>query len=215
VRPSTYDRSRQPLAERITALDPVRIQRAVAACAGLALLALLLLSPALARAAAPEGVGADPAAMRRALDAHVLQTVDGVRLPMGSLRGEIVVVNFWASWCRPCRKELPVLDALHASLKGRGARVVAISIDEDPRNVERFVKANRLTLPVYHDGPEGLARKLDLQHLPLTLVLDRRGEVVWTMSGSDRAALDALARKTESLIAPAQALSLPREGEGE
>lgn len=191
--------------------DAARLGRVAAACAGGALLALMLLSPALTRAAAPDGVGVDTATMRRALAAHVLRTTAGVKLPLGSLRGEVVVINFWASWCRPCRRELPVLNALHASLAGRGGRVLAVSIDEDPRNVDRFVKANRLTLPVYHDGPAGLAKALNLTHVPCTLVIDRRGEVAWSMSGSDAAALDQLSRKTESLLSPAQAASVTQE----
>jgi len=152
--------------------------------------------------------------MRRALASHVLRTTDGVKLPLASLRGEVVVLNFWASWCRPCRRELPALDDLHAALAGRGARVLAVSIDEDARNVDRFVKSNHLTLPVYHDGPEGLAKALNLTHIPCTLVLDRRGDVAWSMSASDPAALATLARKTESLLVPAQAASVTEEEQG-
>ncbi len=199
----------------VPALEPGRVGRAAAACAGAALLALMLLSPALVRAAGSGVVGADAAAMRRALASHVLTGVDGRRLPLASLQGEVVVLNFWASWCRPCRHELPALDRLNASLAGRGARVLAVSIDEDLRNVTRFVESNGLTLPVYHDGPDGLARDLALQHIPCTLVLDRDGNVVWTTSGSDAGALDALARRTEALLAPSQALAIPARGASE
>lgn len=208
-------RRSHPILARMASLDAARLQRAAAGAAGAALLALMLLSPALVRAAAPDGVGADAATMRRALDAHVLVTTDGVKLPLASLRGEVMVVNFWASWCRPCRRELPELNALHASLARRGGRVLAVSIDEDARNVDRFVKANGLTLPVYHDGPEGLAKALKLTHIPCTLVIDRGGRVAWSMSGSDPASLDRLARKAESLLAPAQALSVTPEGDTE
>jgi peroxiredoxin len=182
---------------------------AIPRVARVALMALAVGGPtaaltiSLAWAGAPAGVGVSAPAMRAALDRHVLRTVDGVTLSLASLRGEVVVINFWASWCRPCRKELPELDALHATLAARGGRVLAVSIDEDPRNVERFVRAHGLTLPVYHDGPEGLARALDLGHIPYTLVLDRRGEVAYASSGADRAALEALEKTTLSLLASA------------
>jgi thiol-disulfide isomerase/thioredoxin len=182
-----------------------------------ALVFCALIAGAAAPAAARDlaGVGVAPDAARRALAAHVLATTGGERQPVAALRGEVLIVNFWASWCRPCRRELPALDALHASLAGRGARVLAVSIDEDPRNVDRFVRANRLTLPVYHDGPNGIARALSLTHVPCTLVLDARGEIVWATSDSDQAALDRLAGQVESLIERRQALSLPERGADE
>jgi len=184
-----------------------RLARVGRACLGGALLALLLLSPALARADRPEGVGADPGVLRAALSHHVLRTTEGRKLPLASLHGEVVVINFWASWCQPCRSELPALDALNARMAGRGARVLAVSIDQDPRNVERFVKTHHLSLPVFHDGPDGLAKALDLQHIPFTIVLDRDGAVAYTSSGADRASLDALATRTDALIAAKPYLS--------
>ena len=149
--------------------------------------------------------GLDPERARRALAAHTLRTVDGRTLALASLRGEVVVVNFWASWCAPCRKELPRLDRLHAELAGRGARVVAISIDHEASNVRRFVKAHRLSLPVYHDGPDGLARTLDLSHVPFTLVLDRDGGVALATAGADAKALEVITATTRRLMAAAPA----------
>jgi thiol-disulfide isomerase/thioredoxin len=100
-----------------------------------------------------------------------------------------VVVNFWASWCAPCRKELPRLDALNAELAKSGGRVVAVSIDTDANNARRFVLAHKLTMPVAQDGPDGLARRLDLQHVPCTVVLDRDGSIACAVGGGDEAAL--------------------------
>jgi thiol-disulfide isomerase/thioredoxin len=124
-----------------------------------------------------------------------------------------VVLNFWASWCPPCRRELPHLDALQASLQGRGARVVAISIDEEARNVQRFARAQRLTLPLYHDGPDHLARRLDLPHVPFTIVLDRRGEVALVTSGADERALQTITETTRRLMAAADTPATTLAGE--
>jgi len=154
---------------------------------------------------APAHVGATggPAAdrLRAALAAHPLHALDGRTLTVPSLAGEVVVVNFWASWCRPCRRELPALDDLNASLTKQGGRVLAISIDEDPGNVRRFARQHALRLPLYVDGPQGLARQLDLDRVPYTVVLDRRGAVAFTTSGANPAGLSELAAVTRRLAA--------------
>jgi len=147
------------------------------------------------------GAGMDPERVRRELRTHTLRTVDGRSLALGSLKGEVVVVNFWASWCAPCRKELPRLDALHASIANDGGRVVAVSIDREARNARRFAKTHRLALPIYHDGPDGLARKLDLPHVPFTIVLDRDGSVALATGGADHKTLEAIAATTRRLLA--------------
>ena len=159
--------------------------------AGLAL--VVAAAPGVSDAASPTRP-----ALREALRSHVLRTPGGGTLALADLRGEVVVINFWASWCPPCRRELPQLDALHGELSRRHGRVLAVSIDRDAENVTRFAHKLGLKLPIYVDGPEGLARRLDLNHIPFTVVLDRRGEVAFTGSGStprDVAELGAVARR--------------------
>ena len=150
------------------------------------------------------GAGMDPR-IRLALKTHTLRTLEGRSLALSSLRGEVVVLNFWASWCTPCRKELPRLDELHASIAGRGGRVLAISIDLEARNAGRFAKSHHLSLPVYHDGPDGLARKLDLPHVPYTIVLDRDGSVALATGGADSRTLETIAATARRLLASAPA----------
>jgi len=135
-----------------------------------------------------------------ALADQPLRTLDGGETSLASFRGEVVVVNFWASWCKPCRKELPVMDGWHASWAGRGARVVAISIDKDVRNARRFADKAELSLTLLHDGPAGLARTLDLPSLPCTYLLDRQGKVVTVIRSSSSEDLAALHQSVESLL---------------
>src|SRR5262245_56507826 len=77
---------------------------------------------------------------RDTLAAHRLESLDGKTTTLAAYRGDVIVVNFWASWCAPCRRELPMLDQWNAAWSGRGARVIAISIDTDAKKARRFAE---------------------------------------------------------------------------
>ena len=134
------------------------------------------------------------------------------QIKLSEFRGDIVVVNFWASWCAPCRKELPVMDRWNTAWSGQGARVVAISIDKSKKNAQRFVEQVDLSLDVYHDGPSGLAKTLDLPSLPCTFLLDREGNVVSVVSSSSMKELDALQQKVEFLMTSTRKPSVQKAG---
>ena len=206
----------QPHARTAGSREPHRLEGArdgaMRTTAVVAALAAVLFAPVVARAAGIAGIAAGPGVAERALREHALHTLDGRTLTLGSLAGSVVVVNFWASWCPPCRRELPRLGALGSRL-GDGARIVAVSIDEDAANARTFCRAHGVTLDVAHDGPDGLARTLDLQNVPLTLVLDRSGHIAWTTSGSDDRALAELASRVRALTAqPPPALNASTGG---
>jgi len=138
---------------------------------------------------------------REPLSTHKLAALDGTTTTLANYRGEILVVNFWASWCAPCRRELPLLDQWNTAWTGRGARVIAISIDSDANKAKRFADEMKLTLAVMHDGPDGLARVLDIPTVPYTLLLDRDGNVVSEVKGSTESEVAALQRKVETMLA--------------
>ena len=151
--------------------------------------------------------------VQRALLARPLTTFDGAPLGAPQLRGKVVVVNFWASWCKPCRKELPALDRLNAEIAARGGVVLAVSIDRDRAKAQRFVKDERLTMPVVHDGSDNLAAQLDLPYLPCTYVLDRDGRVVAAIGGGAPSDLRALRATVDRLLSSSPPAVAGGEGE--
>lgn len=138
--------------------------------------------------------------VRDALVGHELRDLDGSPVELGELEGHTVVLNFWAEWCAPCRRELPIFDQWNAELNAQGVRFVAVSIDREARKAKRMAEAMELELPLYHDGPQGLAAVLDLPALPTTYVLAADGTTVHVGSGSSDAALADLRRAIDAQV---------------
>jgi thiol-disulfide isomerase/thioredoxin len=192
-----------------------RMKRILVALGRATTASLLLAGSALAsaRSAPAAGLGMGAERAQSALVARTLHDRDGKAMTLASLHGQVVVVNFWASWCGPCRKELPALDALNTEIAAHGGRVVAISIDGEAENAWRFARAQRLHMPVVHDGPDGLARTLDLAQVPFTIVLDRSGAIAWSGGGGDEATLARLGAVTRELLARTDVAARTTEGE--
>ena len=102
------------------------------------------------------------------------QTLRGETRTLADYKGEIVFLNFWASWCPVCRHELKLLEALHNHFKERGFTVIAIAIDDRSSAVEKAYEEEGLTFPV-GVGPEGGGRFSRLGIVPRTMLLDRAG----------------------------------------
>lgn len=170
------------------------------------LLAACALAPARGMA------GEDFTAWEKALASHPLKDAAGNVVRLADLKGEVVVVSFWASWCKPCKKELVALDGWLSdagNARAEAPRILAVSVDQDQRKAVRFIKDAALRLPVYMDGPDGLARTLDLPSLPLTLVLDREGHVAHVAKNGSPEELAAVQRTVRALLSEAAPARVP------
>ena len=116
--------------------------------------------------------------------AFALPRADGGSFSLEAARGSAVVVNFWATWCAPCREELPALDRLQRALAGEGLVVVAVSVDARPEAVARFARERGLGFAVLVDPREEVARRYGVGAYPTTVVVDRAGRVVHRAVGA-------------------------------
>lgn len=106
------------------------------------------------------------------------RTLDARQLSLTDLRGKVVVVNFWASWCLECRPEMPVLEGLHRELASRGLAIVGINAREDSRVVGGYADELRLTFPLLLDPSGRINDVYGVVGLPTTFVIARDGRAV-------------------------------------
>jgi peroxiredoxin len=122
---------------------------------------------------------------------QTFKNLDGGTEAMSRLRGRVVVVNFWATWCPPCVEEMPDLQRVHDEFDARGVTVVGLGIDS-PAAMRRFRDEHKLSLPLYAAGAGGseLARALGNQSgaLPYTVLVSRDGRIVRAHLGQIRPA---------------------------
>ncbi len=106
-------------------------------------------------------------------------------LSLEAFRGRVVLLNFWATWCPPCIREMPSLDRVQAALAGEGLEVVAVSQDFAGRKVVEpfFVRFGLANLKIYYDTGGALSRALGVAGLPTTLLIDREGRIVGGLEG--------------------------------
>jgi|GEM_PF-849659 len=113
-----------------------------------------------------------------------LNDLGGNPVQLSSLRGQVVLVNFWATWCGPCRAELPDLAAVYSKHQAEGLTVLGVDDGEQAEAVSGFLKNNYIPYPVLLDSNQRVARTYRVSAIPTTFVVDRRGTVRAVLSGS-------------------------------
>src|SRR5262249_35103996 len=130
-------------------------------------------------------------------DIEFEDAVKGTRISMKDLRGKVVVVYFWATWCGPCETELPVLKETYAKYHGRGVEFIGISLDKPRKNgglddLKLYVARNNITWPQYHQGGDWtgpVSREWGITAIPALFVVDQNGKLA---SVSARGRLDEI-----------------------
>jgi cytochrome c biogenesis protein CcmG, thiol:disulfide interchange protein DsbE len=111
---------------------------------------------------------------------YAAPTLDGEEVSLSALRGEVVLLNVWATWCYPCRREMPSFEALHRDLGPEGLRVVAVSIDKHGARaeIEEFLEDHGISFTILFDPDQRVARTFNTMGVPETFLIDRDGVLV-------------------------------------
>ncbi|SDJ66624.1 thiol-disulfide oxidoreductase ResA [Sediminibacillus albus] len=108
---------------------------------------------------------------------------DGGELALDDLKGKGVMLNFWATYCGPCKDEMPYMESLYPEYKEKGVEILAVSLDSTDLVVDRFIDDYELSFPIVRDNGGQVLELYDVGELPSTLFINENGEVVEKVSG--------------------------------
>ena len=106
-----------------------------------------------------------------------IKTKKEVKLASLVKSGKVVILDFWASWCEPCKEALPALNKLYGKYKGKGLVVVGINVDENPKDRDTFLSKHKVSFPLLSDEGLKLIKQMDIKTMPTSFVLDGTGTV--------------------------------------
>lgn len=107
-----------------------------------------------------------------------LEDLNGQSVRLSDLRGEVVLVNYWASWCSPCRDEMPILDAFYKANQSAGFTLLAVNVSESAEDAAEYVKEHGYSFTVWSDPPGDTMIELGINGLPASMLLDKGGRIV-------------------------------------
>ena len=106
-----------------------------------------------------------------------LKSSTGENLRLSEYRGDVVMINFWATWCGPCRQEMPLLDELYARYERVGFNLLGVNIDDDSRRAMQMIEELGVDFPVLFDARKEVSKLYEVDAMPVTVLVDREGNV--------------------------------------
>ncbi|MDP2324650.1 MAG: TlpA disulfide reductase family protein [Gammaproteobacteria bacterium] len=140
-------------------------------CGSLLLAAALSIAPALA------GEATGPAAE------FTLPSRTGELVSLSGLRGQVVLINFWATWCGPCRREMPLLEQIQKKYTPLGFTMLGVNVEEDTTMMSAFLKDVPVSFPILLDPANGVSKLYNVSAMPSTVIVDRKGNIRYIHQG--------------------------------
>lgn len=160
----------------------------------LVIVSLLLLSSAEIGLSEASDIG-------KAAPVFELKDLEGKKVSLSDFKGKVILLNFWATWCAPCKAEMPSLENLYKNLKGKGLVVIGVSVDNSETTVRSFVKEKGITFPILLDkGKEVSFDDYGVIGLPVTFLIDRKGVIVEKVFGERQWDSEEIKEKIKRLL---------------
>lgn len=134
-------------------------------------------------ALAASGIAAAAAVPGSPAPALVLPARDGGKVDLASLKGEVVMINFWATWCGPCRQEMPLLAQLHTKYEPLGFTLLGVNVEPDSAAAVDWLKGVPVGFPILFDRDSAVAGRFGVEGMPSTVFVDRNGQVRYVHRG--------------------------------
>lgn len=130
----------------------------------------------------------------------VLKSSTGENLRLSEYRGDVVMINFWATWCGPCRQEMPLLDELYARYSRVGFSLLGVNIDDDSRRAMQMVEELGVRFPILFDERKEVSKLYKVDAMPVTILLDREGNIRYVHHGYQPGVEDKYLDQIRSLL---------------
>jgi peroxiredoxin len=136
----------------------------------------------------------------RAAPDFTLKSNVGNNLRLSDFRGDVVMINFWASWCGPCRQEMPLLDALYTQYQPLGFTILGVNVEEDSSKARQLLADIPVSFPVLFDNSSEVSKLYDVVAMPSTVLVDRNGKVRYLHQGYKPGLEDTYQQQLRELI---------------
>jgi len=148
------------------------------------------------------GSGAYAAAeLNGAAPDFTLKSLKGSNLKLSEFRGDVVMINFWASWCGPCRQEMPILNDLYLKYRDMGFTLLGVNVEENSTKAANMVRELKVVFPVLFDTENKVSKMYKVEAMPSTVIVDRNGNMRYLHRGYVPGTEDEYQRQVRELMA--------------
>ena len=129
----------------------------------------------------------------------VLKSASGKNVRLSELKGRVVMLNFWATWCGPCTEEIPYLNKLHESFDPYDFELLGINLDEDQSKAIHLANKLKVNFPVLFDKDKNVSKSFDIKAMPTTIIIDRAGKIRHVNHGFKKGYIERYQRQVQAL----------------